>query len=430
MESKKYNYCPQTKQYTFLTSKKLGKNVTFTSESLKNILRLYSDFDKKPHTAEEIFLKTNISKKTIETVVKILGFTHSTLPFLPEDIETEDEAELVDDLLTMKKASLIDSFNKKEYESLLADAQKWREVVDGNFQSIEDFVKNLTFPKTKQSKSKVITKEKSDSVYVIGLSDIHFGNIHSKKNSFNNSPNTIQNIKDSFVKLYNEIEKNAASRIDCPSVCYLFDLGDVLHSLSSFTSKGTKLGEGVYGIDQFKLAFEVLSEFIENLSYLFERVHVKSVFGNHDALHDQMIYYVLEKYFKVLDCGVDFQISTNRWLDFVILDNLIVMEHGNSPTIKNTILPEHSSKRELYINNLFSSAIRNNNYKNIKNKLFFCGDKHNIEMGEYFDFEFFRFSTPILGDGFADEKVLRNRPRFNGLIIDKNGIKEVINYYV
>lgn len=424
---KKYNYCPKQKTYTFLTSKKLGKNVTITDVALKNILRLYSEFDGHPHTAQEIFTKTNISKKTIDVILKMLNFTHASLPFLPNEIESETEEELVEDLVEFKKLSIADGFNRKEYLKLQEDAQKWRDVFDNHFEPIKSFVESFKLPKSKKLKKPLANF--TDEVYIVGLSDIHFGNKHSESKSFNNQAYHEQDVRKSFENLFLQIEDDLESRTDAPTVGYLLDLGDVLHSLTSFTSKGTKLGEGLYGLEQFKLAFEVLSGFIDQLSNLFETLHIKTVFGNHDAMHDQMIYYTLQRYFEEYT-NIVFEISTSRWLDFMIHDNLIVMEHGNSPTIKNTILPEHSSKRETYINNVFTSAITKNKHKNVKNKIFLCGDKHNIKMGEYYDFEFFRFSTPVLGDGFADEKILRNRPRFNGLIINKKGIKQVINFYV
>lgn len=424
---KKFNYCDKQKKYTFLTSKKLGKNVTLTNEALKNVLRLYSDFDGNPHTAQEIFLKTNISKKTIDVILKSLNFTHSSLPFLPNEVDSETEEDLVEDLVELKKLSIADGFNKKEYLKLQEDAQKWRDVFDNHFEPIKSFVENFKLPKTKSLKKPLASDP--DEVYIVGLSDIHFGNRHSPDKAFNNKPYHEQDVRRSFFNLFEQIRTDLESRSSAPYVGYLLDLGDVLHSLTSFTSKGTKLGEGLYGLEQFKLAFEVLSNFINDISQYFETLHIKTVFGNHDAMHDQMIYYTLQRYFES-NPNIVFEISTNRWLDFMIHDNLIVMEHGNSPTIKNTILPEHSAKREIYINSVFSSAISNKGHKNVQNKIFFCGDKHNIEMGEYYDFEFFRFSSPVLGDGFADEKVLRNRPRFNGLIINKNGIKQVINFYV
>lgn len=432
MATEKYKYDNATQKYTFFAKSKLGKDLVLPLTIVKDLVCFYSDYDGKPLTSGEISKKVGIPKEALDLIYRALNFTHSNFPLLREEkvnqLELDDAVieECVDELFKIKTLTIKDSFDKKEALELKKDAEAWRAIRDRDFKEIEKFVKTLGIKKKAPAPLK---KSQCKEYYVVGLSDIHFGDIHHSHQAFNNAPYKKEDIEKSFGNYVQGIKRDLAGRKTLYDTCYLLDLGDVFHSLTSFTSKGTKLGEGFWGVEQFKLGYTILKNFIEELSKIFNKLVIKTVYGNHDSLHDHLVYYVLESYFEN-DGNILFEISSNRWLDFQMGQNLIVMEHGNSDKIKNTVLPEHSTKREVYIMSLFESALKNGKYKNIKNKIFFCGDKHNIQFGEYNEFEFFRFSTCVKGNQFADEKVLKNRPRFNGLIVNEDGIKEIINFYV
>ena len=63
------------------------------------------------------------------------------------------------------------------------------------------------------------------------------------------------------------------------------------------------------------------------------------------------------------------------------------------------------------------------------NTYFMCADQHKFKHIEMDQFEFIQFSTPVLGDKYASELNLKNKPRQNGLIIDvDDGIINVLHF--
>jgi hypothetical protein len=244
---------------------------------------------------------------------------------------------------------------------------------------------------------------------------------------FNGEVYKFEDIKKSFDTYLTNIKLDVENRKGKFESCYLLSAGDILHSLSGFTVKGTKLQDGIWGTEQFKLAFETIAYFIEGLYKIFGKVEVKAAGGNHDFTGDYILFYTLQKYFHN-NKNIGFEIASARWLDFSIKNNLFLMDHGASSEYKQ-ILPEGTKQREAFIQNLFMN-VDTSKYKRITNRFFVCGDRHNVQYGEYANFEFIRFSTPVKGDRYSDGNNLKNRPRFNSLIVNENGIKEILNYYI
>jgi hypothetical protein len=264
-------------------------------------------------------------------------------------------------------------------------------------------------------------------VWITSISDIHVGSRHFEENVYNNSSHDEYDTGLSLSNYVDEIRQTVENRKTGFSKCVLINGGDTLHSISGFTSKGTQLRDGVWGVEQFKNAFELLSDFISEMYDIFGKVEVKNVYGNHDHIHDHILFYALEKHFHNYK-NITFDNRETRWLDFQIGSSLFVVEHGSSPLYKAKV-PSDGKAREAYCQNIFMNIA--DKYPLVKNRYFMVGDLHNIELGEYANFEYIRLSSPIRGDQYADQNNLKNRPRFNSFVVDsEKGIKEILHYYV
>jgi hypothetical protein len=420
----KYTFNKNTKKFVFHTEEKFGSNLVFSESKINAILKLYSNFDRQPHTISEIERKLNVRKDVVAHILKLLNKTHDSLPLVEEAAEDESEETLVEDLVSSKEFAVQQKFEKADWRKTQEDADKWRALKNGNLDNVRAFLETLEIPVCKTEKKLI---KKSGDVFVVGISDTHFGCQHFLENAFNGKEYKFEDIKHSFDKYLADIKQDVDNRKNKFESCYLLSAGDILHSLNSFTTKGTKLQDGVWGSTQFKLAFETLAYFINGLYKIFGDVKVKAVGGNHDFTGDYILFYTLEKYFSQ-NKNIEFEVATARWLDFSIKNNLFLMDHGASAEYKS-VLPEGTKQREAYIQNLFMN-INSSKYKKINNRYFVSGDRHNIQYGEYANFEFIRFSTPVKGDRYADGNNLKNRPRFNSLVVNEDGVKEILNYFV
>jgi len=424
LKSKSYTYNSKDKKFVFHTETSLGKNYVLDESKVDTILKLYSNFDKQPYTAGEIAQRTSTPKKVIEFVVRSLKVNHGSIPYTDEKIEESKEDELVEDLLIEKRANIEQKFERRDWKDTIADAENWRKIESGVLNPIKDFIESFNVSSIKTQKTHKVFKVSENRVAIYGISDTHFGNIHPINNSYNQPVYTLETIKTTFDNYLIQIQENLNSRTDSIEKAIIVFGGDILHSLNSFTSRGTQLQDGVWGIDQYKIAFETLVNFISSMKTMFKSVEIKAASSNHDMLGDWILLYSLSQLFT----DIDFQIATNRWIDFNVGGNLFILEHGASGRVRGGSIPDSGNARESFIQNLFINA--SHKYTKIDRWILLCGDRHTIQYGEYNNFEFFRFSTPVKGDSYADTLNLKNRPRFNSFIVDESGIKEIINYYM
>jgi hypothetical protein len=424
--NKHYSFDSKTRKYTFFTKDKFGKNLIVDRDVINKIIWNYSDVN-GGLTAKQIAFETEGTTEYITHIIRTMKITHDTLPYTLETIEEVPEEVLVEDVLTAKKFSVVNKIERESNRIQSEDAIKWQTIESGSLEPVKEYFKNFKIPLVKPLKSFTKKRNDDDDVWITSISDIHVGSRHFEENVYNNKSNDTYDLHGDLARYAFEIEETVNSRKTKFSKCVLINAGDTLHSISGFTSKGTQLRDGVWGTEQFKMAFEMLSEFITQMYDIFGKVEIKNVYGNHDHIHDHILFYTLEKYFSNYP-NIIFDNRETRWLDFQIGKSLFVVEHGCSPLYKAKV-PSDGKAREAYCQNIFMNIA--DKYPGIQNRYFMVGDLHNIELGEYANFEYIRLSSPIRGDQFADQNNLKNRPRFNSFVVDRyQGIKEILHYYV
>lgn len=405
--------------YKFFTHKTLGRNIEYSKQKLQQILDLYCCDHYLSST--EISLKLGVPKKHIEAIVRALAITHKSVPFLDEQVLEGEVDDLSDDMLSLKKNDIINAFEKKKNQSDQEDALKWRKLEQGVFEPVEKYLKN--WKPTQQRVIKHVPLKKSEQVLCVGCSDWHYGLVAKERYLYNqkewNSDKTIEVVADYANKLVNTIESHAFKQIN------LMFIGDLAHSVTGFTDKGTKLEVAELGEDQIDLAYQSMLNFVESILSVHSNIKVYACSGNHDSVADYILVRMLEIYFRN-DKRITFEITNKRFLTFKVFSNLFLMEHGYSAKTKGRLMPAGTS-RENYLNNLFLA--KPDLLYGVKHRYYLSGDQHHNESYELTNVEGFMFSTLVGGCRYSDNSGYKSRPRQSCLVVTDEGVVEQKHFY-
>lgn len=407
--------------YTFFTKKSLGIDITSSKKQINTILKLYCG--ERFLTSSEISLKLGIPPKHIEAFMRMLGKNHNSVPFLDFELEHRSEDGLVADMLAIKKQSIVSKYELAILKHDQEDAAKWRQLQSGILDPVETYLQKYRSPK----QNTVVTKpstENSESELLIGCSDWHYGLIANERYLYNqkewNIDKTVEAVARYADKLKEDIDAAGYKKIN------ILFMGDISHSLSGFTDKGTKLEAYPLGEEQFDIAYQSLVNFVESILSVHNNVQVYSCSGNHDSVADYILIRMLEIYFKN-DRRIKFEITNKRCLTFKVEKSLFLMEHGASAFSKLGKVPSPGVGRENYLNNLFMS--KPDLMHGIKHKYVLFGDKHHHESYELNNVECYLFSTIVGGCRYSDNSGFKSRPRQSCLVVNNDGVVEQKNFY-
>ena len=413
----------ETRQYiVFLKS--IGRNIVVNEDKHKSILQMYSAWDGEDKSITEICRNVQWPRPVLTEYLKKFAITHDSLPFTDEDVDSNQDEELVGRLKELRKFSIHQKFEKDSWNETRDNAKKW---VEFKYKQLDPFTNFLSKWVPPEYKSVKFTGEhkKLNKHWISSLSDLHFGAKGEERfNYFNggwNHKDIENNIKSYAVKIKEEVNSRKYGFDEATLVC----LGDFAHSNFGFTDKGTKLDYEFTGEDQFDFAFSTLVIFINELLTIFPKLTVRSVQGNHSSFNDYVIAKVLEAYYRK-EPRITFDTTTKRYLTFKIHNSLFLMEHGYSPWYKAK-LPSSPVKRESYINNLFLS--KPELLQGVRSKYFLSADQHHAELSERNSYESIMFSCINRGDRYSDNSGFNSRPRQNCLVVDEDGLKEIIHFY-
>lgn len=420
--NKNYTYNEYTKKYVFHTKDKFGKNLVFTKTTIDLIVKLYSDIT-GGLTADEIAIKLSIPVDAIRHILKVMNITHNTLPYTDEVINSSDEETLVEDTLSSKKFNILQKFEKRDWKETQDDAEKWRAMKTLQFDPFEQILQKWSPPAYVPPKQQIYKVDKNSPELLIGCSDWHYGLITSGDALFTGKEWNIEKTKET-VKRYSLLLKehfstNSYSKIN---LCFL---GDISHSTSGETDKGTKLSAYPLRQEQIEQAFNSMVEFISRILEGHSNIHVYSVNGNHDSVSDYVLVKMLSLYFRN-DRRIKFTITNKRHQIFKIYDNLFMISHGYAPFTKDR-LPPPGKSRELYIQNLFDSKI--NEYSSFNRRYFISGDLHHFESYEYTNVEGFIFPTIVGGCEYSDHSGYKSRQRQCALSVNSTGVTNIHHFY-
>ena len=108
---------------------------------------------------------------------------------------------------------------------------------------------------------------------------------------------TIEETLSNVDKYLQQIQLDLEGRTNIPGKVLILSVGDMLDSLSGFTTHGTKLNTNPKGITQFSITLEAIDYFLKSLIEMFPEdvdFQLKSVSGNHDAIGDYVLFNTLK----------------------------------------------------------------------------------------------------------------------------------------
>lgn len=423
----KYTYNDETKQYVFHTESLIGKNTVFKEDKVNTILKLYSNYDKQPYTMGEIAQRTSTPKKVIDYIIHALKKNHSCLPFTDEKLIEQPEDKLVDQMLAEKTFNVIQKFERKEWESVAKDAEKWREFSVLKLDPFANFLANWT-PKIQKpftNFNKLHTNKKGKHL-LLGCSDWHFGLVADERYLYNQQQWDITKTKEAVEKYSLKIREYLADhKGEFESVSLLF-AGDLIHGLDGYTDKGTKLEAHPLKEGQLVTAFDCIIQFITDIVESHSNVKVYSVPGNHSSFGDYIVIKMADIYFKD-DDRIQFEYTNKRFLTFKLKDNYFLFEHGYAAVAKDR-LPAPGKSREGYINNIIFA--KPEKIQGAKRFYYISADQHHHESYEYTNVEGVMLPTLVGGCRHSDNSGYKSRPRQTVLIVEDEGITEMKHFFL
>ena len=429
-----YNKATEDYVFDFTNIANIANVITIKKNQLFAILQDYSNFDGNPKTISEIALKHKIPPFILEKVFQKLRFRHASLPITNAYIaENEDEEKVVEDLAAIKRFNIAEKFNHQQWKEIQTNAQKWLMFEQCVFNPIKDILSTVKLPTVEVDNSEPLDLPlyNENEAFIVTLSDIHFGAFTDSNNCFYTDKDwTIEDTQKAIDSYIYQIEQELKNMVIQPSDCIVLSCGDILHSITGFTDKGTQLIVNPKGVSQFKIALESISYFLTRLAILWKdtgtRIKVKAVSGNHDSFGDWVLFTCLEQMFKKV---MDFEIASSKWLLFQYGENACVIEHGYSAKY-NSKVPQDDKSKENYVQKLLLEKITQLDFP-INNRYFFMGDRHHYNQKEMSSFEFIQLPTLVPSDEYADNLNLSGRARQMCFVMNKKkGITKTLNFYV
>lgn len=420
--SDKYVYNQANDSYV-INLKTQGKPLVISGSKHRSICRSYSTWGENL-TCDEIVKKYALTPAIFDEYRRIFSLTKTTEPLSIEEVLDNSIEDSVNKILEEKRYKLYQAYEKESWKSIQNDAIKWQDFQAKKLDPFVRFIEGWMPPVYSKVPLSTVqdTKEK---YWITTLSDLHVGLISNARYNYFKDGWSHKDLEKSIKEYVNKIRLEVNSRKIGFKSAYLLLAGDICHSLTGFTDKGTKLEAEHIGEEQFDLAFNIIVYFINELLTIFPEIQLKSVGGNHSFFGDYVVAKVLESYYRN-EPRIKCDITTKRYLTFRIEDSLFILEHGYSAFFKSR-LPRAGSQRENYINGLFLS--KPELLQGIKTKYFISADQHHSELKETNGYEQIMLSTIVGGDRHSDNCGYVNRPRQNCLVVDKDGLKEVIHFY-
>jgi hypothetical protein len=408
-----------TKQFIWQLKDKT--NVVIGSDMWKAMLREY----KAGNTVEQIAVKHYLLPAYIQEIFKKEGITHNTFPATSQDLKNKDVSTMTEE---ERKFAFAQELEKESWKATQADANKWREFEYGTLEPYQNFLSNWK-PKVYPTPVVPAPKSVNNDVFVIGLSDLHFGSFTSEATTFSGKSYSTKKAVDAVALYLAKIKQKLGEYKNPPNKAVILLMGDILHTHTNngMTTKGTQLKYDVTGPEQLETAFNSLYTFINNIIGMFSEVHVHSVRGNHSGNGDWALSLALKSVFTVCSTVAFHNHKADHALVEIGKNTLAILTHGASDEVK-AILPASEAARQTWAMNLFAQYDGNLSKK--KQKLLLSADQHHIEVCEYSSFTHYMFPTAVSGDHYAESKGLNNRAAQLCLIVGDEGVTNHIPIYL
>lgn len=419
-----YIYNSADDVYVIPCKKVKSGNVVLHGSKVRSIQKDYVS----GNSLNDLARKYSIPRGILSDITAKLGITHDSLPFTNEEIAAKTPEELIKSELESKKFELFQKLEKEQWKNTQADALKWQEFKYKQFDPFTQFLSNWQPPAYEPVLVDSFQFQHSHprKAFVVGAFDWHFGAREEARYMWKGDEWNLEAANKAVYKFVQGIAKKVENDKIGFDKCVLLMGGDLYNSITGYTSNGTPMNNEYSRDTQFEAIMNALVTFISHLLVLFPQVECHFVRGNHGGTTDIPLAHAIKNYFRT-EPRLNFEITSCRTKAVRVKDVLILLDHGASDQAKS-LLPGNGKAKESYIQSLFLAHPEL--LQGVKQKLFIQGDLHHFEQKEYNDFEFFMFGALPCGSQYADTKNFHNRPRQNCLVIDEEGVEQVVHIYV
>lgn len=423
----KYTYNSDSDTYV-IPMKHRVKPFLIKGYTLRAIRRALSNEITSSENAGDVARRYKILEADFSELKKIFGLTRDSFPLTDEEVAANTVEATAETILEEKRAAAAQIVEKAEWKHTQEDATKWRAFQNSTLDPISAVLDIWTPPKApRPTLAKVAkTKELSDEILVIGLSDLHYGSSANDRYMYGEPSWSTEKTVEAVKKYCETIIARVSRRTYQFKKVLILGLGDLIHSLNGKTTRGTELIYDCVREEQFDYALTSLHSFIEQIHSVIPNVEVHDVGGNHNYEAETALWRALEMAFKPITT-IKFNHYSTRPASFREGTTLFLLDHGADsierayvPTASDGKLQQHVQTLLLAKPDLLIGA---------KERLFCMGDKHHWEHIEYADFQFIMFGTLLGGDEHSARNNLRNRPRQSYLVLNENGLQEVGHVY-
>lgn len=269
-----------------------NKPISLTGHVVRELKRMYSDWDGNPATINEICRSQGISRKVFTRIKQVLSWTHDSEPFTDEEIVTRSEGELLEDLVQQRKFALEQRFQKSNFKKTQKDALNWQAFKEHSLNPFEDLFK--TAHDTYQPKT--LTKGTSN-MYAVVLSpfDFHYG-----KYGWSKEVGYDYNRKIAKELLLEKTQEILEDIKDFPLERFIVPVGsDYFHidTFKSTTTAGTPQDCDGTVVQMLHEGSWLMIEFIDLLRSV-APVEIMLCAGNHDSLLSNALLLFLQGYYR------------------------------------------------------------------------------------------------------------------------------------
>jgi len=377
-----YIYNKEEDNYIFLLDKRFGKNVILDGSSVRSIIKNYSNYDGNPDSINKVSITYGVPRNIMIAILKILGITHDSIPFSPEEFEDKKVDTLKDEYLMGKRFAVAQQIQKADWQETEKAAKLWNQFKVGKYNPFIEAINDWQAPSV-PSITSIDAPRDDNKTFMCVLTDTHIGELvkHTWEGKTFNTQKAVENI----VSYLNQIGAKLSERKAVPTNCKLVIMGDILNSfVDGMTRKGTKLHNDIINADLFKVGLDVLITFVQTLRSIFPNVDISCVKGNHDSELIYAVYYSTSRYFEN-DENIVWNIS-DYWLDSFKVNNCYFIYSHGKDDVNHIGLPATNGKKfESFVQSLLLAKIEE--LIGVQSKYFISGHLHSYQHNELNDFE-------------------------------------------
>ena len=305
--------------YTYLHA--AGEQVAIPGDTHRAMLEDYSDMIGKGLTKAQVSTKYEMPETWFKEYVTKHGWSHSSIPFTDEQLQTEDQQVLTETLLSKKRIAIIKEAEQKEIKQIKEDAHAYRLLKATLLDKMFELV-----PKAhdKVPKLKLKANDKRYAV-VISPTDFHWG-----KYGWEDEVGETYNFDEARERLFTKTEELASRLPSVPEKIIVACGSDWFHVDNDFgtTTKGTRQDMCASPAEILMTGCKLAREHIDLLRQI-TKVQVVFMPGNHDRHSTYaLMMYLSAAYEGIDDVEVIVSPKTRQYLTYG--ETLLGFTHGDA----------------------------------------------------------------------------------------------------